>query len=311
MSLSNNALFTNSIQQISQPSILWSLTPGSGEKTVYAKFYTLNGTPSQTVFDTITVVDQYNDIPVEEIKQEPTEPTLPEPESTQTPVAPTLPLFASSYPPGIGPYANREGAATSPTVKPAPDKFTKLLSSGTVHEEVRYLQQLLNRQGILVAKSGVGSPGRETNYFGTLTKKAVIRFQQIHNLQQTGIVSAADRVVLNSLWDKVSVQQPVPQTALKMSSQTFTRTLTSGSRGEDVKLLQVWLNANGFTVSTQGAGSPGHETDLYGSATHKAVMKLQQKYADEILKPLGLRYPTGTFAGRTKEFVNQRLESIK
>jgi len=60
---------------------------------------------------------------------------------------------------------------------------------------------------------------------------------------------------------------------------TFTKSLTVGSRGEEVKYVQVFLNSDPETqVSVSGAGSPGNETTYFGNATKNAVKKFQAKY---------------------------------
>lgn len=59
----------------------------------------------------------------------------------------------------------------------------------------------------------------------------------------------------------------------------FTRTLTEGMDGKDVLRLQKILNADVATrIASQGAGSPGHETEHFGVLTKKAVEKFQIKY---------------------------------
>ncbi|MCL5006533.1 MAG: peptidoglycan-binding protein [Patescibacteria group bacterium] len=59
------------------------------------------------------------------------------------------------------------------------------------------------------------------------------------------------------------------------ASCTFTRDLTVGSTGADVKCLQEYLNASGYTVASTGSGSAGHETTYFGTLTAKAVAKWQ------------------------------------
>ncbi|HRY31199.1 MAG TPA: peptidoglycan-binding protein [Candidatus Paceibacterota bacterium] len=61
--------------------------------------------------------------------------------------------------------------------------------------------------------------------------------------------------------------------ALTMCS--FTRDLTVGSSGEDVRCLQQYLNAVGYTIANTGAGSLGQETTYFGNLTAQAVAKWQ------------------------------------
>jgi hypothetical protein len=52
--------------------------------------------------------------------------------------------------------------------------------------------------------------------------------------------------------------------------------LKKGSKGKEVKVLQEYLNSNGFRVALSGPGSPGNETEVFGPATESAVMKWQR-----------------------------------
>ncbi|MDQ5889999.1 MAG: hypothetical protein QG609_492, partial [Patescibacteria group bacterium] len=55
----------------------------------------------------------------------------------------------------------------------------------------------------------------------------------------------------------------------------FSRNLDLGVDGEDVRCLQKYLNASGFTIAESGVGSPGGETTLFRDLTKKAVAKWQ------------------------------------
>jgi len=55
----------------------------------------------------------------------------------------------------------------------------------------------------------------------------------------------------------------------------FTRNLTLGSTGEDVRQLQQFLNNNGFSVAASGPGSPGLESTYFGNLTKSALAAFQ------------------------------------
>lgn len=56
---------------------------------------------------------------------------------------------------------------------------------------------------------------------------------------------------------------------------SFTKDLTLGSTGEDVRCLQQYLNGAGFQVSASGAGSPGNESAYFGALSKAALAKWQ------------------------------------
>jgi len=60
--------------------------------------------------------------------------------------------------------------------------FTKNLYMGTSGEDVKELQKYLNNHGFIIAGDGDGSPGQETDFFGQLTKKALIKFQEANKI---------------------------------------------------------------------------------------------------------------------------------
>lgn len=85
------------------------------------------------------------------------------------------------------------------------------------------------------------------------------------------------------------------------SAYSFTRDLTLGSEGEDVRQLQILLNQKAATqVSYSGVGSPGQETTHFGPKTQAAVIRYQNLFASKILTPVGLSVGTGYVGGSTR-----------
>ena len=91
--------------------------------------------------------------------------------------------------------SNTENKTTINTTKYI---FKHNLKLGMTVSDIKELQKYLNTNSFLVAQTGAGSIGHETNYFGGLTKKAVIKFQLANGLEGDGIVGPKTREYINS-----------------------------------------------------------------------------------------------------------------
>ncbi len=104
------------------------------------------------------------------------------------------------------------------------------------------------------------------------------------------------------------VQAPVVQSVSPMQSGSrVTKALRKGMTSPEVKLLQKVLNSDVATqITKSGAGSPGNETELFGSLTLAALKKFQVKYS--IVSPGQEGY--GNLGPKTRAKVNEILGSM-
>lgn len=131
----------------------------------------------------------------------------------------------------------------------------RTLSEGMSHNDVKELQDVLKGKGYFTYHTSTG-------YFGSITKDAVIRFQQANNLPATGIADAATV-------SKLKTQAPKTSTATNTSGQlNVNQLLRNGSRGAQVTLLQNKLKAAGYHTSSVDG--------IYGPLTAQAVRRFQQ-----------------------------------
>lgn len=80
---------------------------------------------------------------------------------------------------------------------------------------------------------------------------------------------------------------------------TFNKNLVAGANNEEVASLHTVLEKEGFDIFDEEKANKD-----FGESTASAISGFQQKYADEILKPLGLKYSTGIVGKSTRVKLN-------
>jgi hypothetical protein len=197
MAISLTGDFSDASQEDYQPNIRFDLCSRyagaakaaicpDGTYTIYVKFYNAGGVASPVISDSI-VLQTGNASPA----------------SPQSGAAPTAP------PANVNP-------ASPPSAVKASASFVKILSFGQINGDIKKLQIFLNQDpATRVARSGPGSPGKETNIFGWNTRAAVIKFQEKYAKEilspwkltrGTGLVGPTTLKKINELIGKISGQ---------------------------------------------------------------------------------------------------------
>ncbi len=116
----------------------------------------------------------------------------------------------------------------------------------------------------------------------------------VANAQTTASLQTQIAALLAQI-QQLQTQLGAPQ-GPSMASFNFTRSLTVGSTGNDVKALQQFLNSNGAQVAATGAGSPGNESTYFGPKTRAALAVYQAS--------VGISPAIGFFGSITRGRVN-------
>ncbi|MBQ8759021.1 MAG: peptidoglycan-binding protein [Clostridia bacterium] len=145
---------------------------------------------------------------------------------------------------------------------------TETVSAGDSGSSVARLQFLLGYIGLFYPE--IQSPALD-GIFGSGTEQAVREFQQYFGLPVTGIVTAADWQKLYDVYNEL-LETITPT----LGEQSYPgRPLTVGSRGENVRLMQSYLN----TISDVYNTIPKIDADgIYGNATAEAVRAFQRRF---------------------------------
>jgi len=153
----------------------------------------------------------------------------------------------------------------------------------------------LSTNKVEIIQNVFGNNGQEVNspilptFFG---------FNQPNNLYQFDPKKAEE--ILEEEGFKINPEtQKRERIIQKESPVLFTRNLLYGAEGEDVKQLQRCL-ARDPEIYPEG-----EVTGFFGPKTKAAVIRFQEKYASEILTPIGLSQGTGDVKAMTRKKLNQ------
>lgn len=120
--------------------------------------------------------------------------------------SPTAPGYVNTNPTGttsvvftpapIKPPTSASSATVPRSLTPSSPSFPKNRQLWDAGPDILMLQQFLNTHGYVLTPTGNGSPGNETDIFGPLTYRALIKFQKATNLPATGYLGPLTRAAL-------------------------------------------------------------------------------------------------------------------
>src|SRR3989344_5876440 len=148
--------------------------------------------------------------------------------------------------------------------------FDTNLGYGNSGSDVLSLQQFLNSHGFTIAESGPGSPGNESDYFGSLTRVALAEFQAANGITPSaGYFGPLTRAKANALMGG----------SASVSSATLSDSNGSASASLDSLLAQIQQLQKQLTALIQ-ANDAGQGTSVVGTSPQSCPSGYTGVYPD-------------------------------
>ncbi|MBP3555953.1 MAG: peptidoglycan-binding protein [Clostridia bacterium] len=149
------------------------------------------------------------------------------------------------------------------------------LRLGSAGNDVAFIQRRLNR--IAVNYPAIPKISSPDGIFGTETDNAVRKFQEIFGLSPDGIVGRATWYRIQYIYGAVKRLNEIQSEGLRYEdiSKEFSRVLSLGDTGEDVGVLQYFLQT--ISLFNAEVPNPGF-SGFYDEPTRNAVIAFQTLY---------------------------------
>lgn len=151
----------------------------------------------------------------------------------------------------------------------------RALRQGDRGEDVRTIQRELNR--IAANYPAIPTVPTDLGVFDAATERAVKTFQRIFNLTQDGIVGKNTWYKLKYIYNSVKGLSELYSEGITYSEaeRRFSKVLQQGSRGNEVRAIQYYLNFIAFFNDSLSEIDPD---GIFGPATKRAVTAFQRYY---------------------------------
>lgn len=152
---------------------------------------------------------------------------------------------------------------------------SRALRLGSTGNDVQSIQVRLNR--ISANYPAIPKINPVNGVFAQSTEDAVRKFQEIFNLTQDGIVGPATWYRIQFIYNGVKRLSELDSEGLTVEelSRQFPETLSEGSRGEGVRIVQYFLS---YIAIYNSAVPPVSIDGIFGPATRDSVSAFQREY---------------------------------
>jgi hypothetical protein len=227
--------------------------------------------------------------------------------------------YFASFPVFVPPAAQRRRIAITPTAQETTSNTSTTTGlsltlnavivdeSGAPITDRGFKYGFTTSYGSVASSTGTFSSGLFSETLTGLLPNTTYHYQAFA-IDSNGLITSSDFTFV--LLEDGSLASFVTLPLIKLSAATsttgtttatttfkyiFTKNLRYGNTSSDVKILQQFLNYQGYLLANTGYGAPNEETNYFGPRTRNAVIRFQEANFDSILRPLNLIRGTGNF----------------